>query len=147
MLNKIVLLVMVVILAACATHYSSVNKREVSGYEIVVCNEKEILDAAYEAIERRFPDTSITQLAGNKTGYSFYAQPLIDRTTFDFVVNRVEGMSGDKKVIGYIYSIKSYGTQFFVDGRYIEPLIQEFENVLMKKNILLVRSFSIRYFE
>ena len=137
------LLVLLLSLTSCTTHYYSTQEEEL-GYEVIVGKEDEVLEAVYEAIEKRFPDTSITILAG-KTGYSFYHQPLLDRTNFDFVLNKVEVVIDGNTIEGFVYSIDTHGTQFFADSRYVNPLVEEFKSTLMKRNIMLTKAASITF--
>jgi hypothetical protein len=133
-------------LISCATDYSSLRGGGADTYELIVADEQTILDAALEAIQNRFPDTAISNLAGREKGYTFYTQPLLDRTTFKFTLTKASGTTQDGKIVtGYSYSIRSYGTQFFVEDRYVEPLKAEFQRILVKKRITLTRTQSVTF--
>ena len=134
------------LLVGCATTYNSIGEADRSGYEIIVAKEKTVFDAAYEAISSNFPKTIITSLAGNEKGFSFFTQPMLDRTTFKFLINEVSGTSLDgKEINGFTYSIYSYGSQFFVNSRYVEPLKEKFKSILTNKNITLTKASSITF--
>ena len=134
------------LIVGCATTYNSIDDSDKSGYEIIVAEEKIILDAAYEAISNTFPKTIITSLAGKEKGFSFFTQPLLDRTTFKFLINEVSATLQDNKDIrGFTYSIYTYGTQWFVNPRYVEPLKDNFRSTLMQKNVTLKKASSITF--
>ncbi len=138
---------LLVMLTGCATQYDSLKiGGEAATYELIVAEEQDILDAAYEAIKNRFPDTIISGLAGNEKGFTFYTQPLLDRTTYKFLIERTEGITSDGKSIpGYHYSVYAQGTQFFVKSRYVDPLISELKRMLKKKGVtrILVQAIKI----
>ena len=66
-------------------------------------------------------------MAGKEKGFTFYTQPLLDRTTYKFLIDKANAITQDgKTVTGYYYSVYAQGTQWFVESRYIQPLISEF---------------------
>jgi hypothetical protein len=145
---KIALSVLIVILSGCATTYSSLkgNSTGSTGYELIIAAENDVLDAAYDAIQNRFPGTIISTLAGKERGFTFYTQPALDRTTYKFLVEKATATIEDgKTVTGYYYSIYAQGTQFFVESRYVEPLIQEFKRMLKKKGVTLMLVQAVKF--
>lgn len=139
-------IILLLVLPACSVKYSSFDNPTDGSYELIVAEEKAVLNAAYEAIQRQFPKTIITSLAGNEKGFSFYTQPLLDRTTFKFAIEEAQGSTGDSKIIaGYFYSIFAQGSQFFVGSRYIEPLKDDFRDTLKKKGAMLILVKSVRF--
>ena len=135
-----------VLMCGCATTYNSISDADQSGYEIIVAEKKTVLDAAYEAISYKFPNTIITSLAGTEIGYSFFTQPLLDRTTFKFCFTEAVGVFPDgREIVGFTYSIYSYGTQFGVNSRYVEPLKEKFETILTQKKVTLTIVPSISF--
>ena len=145
-LHRTILLTLLVSLSGCATNYSSLKSGNGDAYELIIADEQTILDVAYEAIESRFPDTAILNLAGKQKGYTFYTQPFLDRTTFKFTISKATGITTEgKPVVGYSYSIHSYGTQFAVERRYVEPFKSEFERRLGKRGVTFARVSSISF--
>lgn len=145
---KIALLVLIVILSGCATTYSSLKGDSTgsTGYELIIADENDVLDAAYDAIQNRFPGTIISTLAGKEKGFTFYTQPALDRTTYKFLIEKATAtIENGKTVTGYYYSIYAQGTQFFVGSRYVEPLIQEFKRMLKKKGVTLMLVQAIKF--
>ena len=140
------LIFLLLVLPACAVKYSSFDNPTGGTYELIVAEEKIILDAAYESIQRQFPQTIITNLSQNEKGFAFYTQPLLDRTTFKFSIEKAQGSTDDNKIFdGYFYSIYAQGTQFFVESRYISPLKDEFKDTLKKKGATLVLVQSVKF--
>jgi hypothetical protein len=133
-------------LAGCSTGYSSLRGSSGDAYELIVADEQTILDAAAQAIQNRFPETAISSLAGREKGYTFYTQPFLDRTTYKFMIVKANGITASgQPVAGYYYSIHSYGTQFFVEQRYVEPLKSEFERILGQRGVALMRTPSVSF--
>jgi uncharacterized protein YceK len=148
-MKKIILVLLVMlILLGCSTVYTSLrNEREgeQGAYELLVADEQVILDAAYDAIWNTFPNTAISSLTGKERGFTFYTQPLLDRTVFKLVIERVSGLTEEgKNVVGYYYSIYSHGTQFWVESRYVGPLRAEFKKTLTGRGVTFVRAHSIK---
>lgn len=148
-LGMITLVVFVAILSGCATTttYSSLKGDNTgsTGYELIIADEHDVLDAAYDAIQNRFPGTIISALAGQEKGFTFYTQPALDRTTYKLLIEKATAPAQDgKTVTGYYYSIYSQGTQFFVESRYIEPLIQEFKRMLKKRGVTFISVQAIK---
>jgi len=144
---NITLSALIIILSGCATTYSSLKggNTGTTGYELIIADEHDVLDAAYDAIQNRFPGTIVSALAGKEKGFTFYTQPLLDRTTYKFLIEKATATVQDgKTVTGYYYSIYSQGTQFFVGSRYIEPLIEEFKRMLKKKGVTLMSVQAIK---
>jgi len=140
------LILVLFILPACAVKYNSFDNPTGGSYELIVAEEKAVLDAAYESIQRQFPQTIITNLSQNEKGYSFYTQPFLDRTTFKFSIEQAQGSMDDNKIIvGYFYSIYAQGTQFFVESRYIDPLKEDFKDTLRKRGATLVLVKSVKF--
>ncbi len=145
---NISLLVFIVILSGCSTTYSSLKSDNTgtTGYELIIADEHDVLDAAYDAIQNRFPGTIISALAGGEKGFTFYTQPFLDRTTYKFLIEKATTTAQDgKTVTGYYYSIYAQGNQFFVESRYVEPLIEEFKRMLKKKGVTLVSVQVIKF--
>ena len=129
-----------------ATNYSCLRGRDGETKELIIGDEQTILDAASEAIQNRFPDADISNLAGGDKGFTFYIEPFPDRTTFKFTLTKASGITQDGKVVtGYSYSIRSYGPQFFAEQRTVEPLKAEFERNLSKRRIALTSTRSITF--
>src|SRR5262245_52410031 len=85
MVRVIATLFAVLSLCGCATTYTSLKDAGASSgrsYELIITDEQTILETAWEAIQNQFPETAISPLAGREKGYTFYTQPLLDRTTF-----------------------------------------------------------------
>ena len=138
--NNLIWIVFIIVLNGCATTYSSLKSDDrTGGYELIIAEEQDVLDAAYEAIQNRFPDTIISGLvAGKEKGFTFYTQPLLDRTTFKFSIDKANAITQDgKTVTGYYYSVYAQGTQWFM-SRHIQPLISEFKRMLKKKGVTLI---------
>ena len=132
--------------SGCSTSYSSLRADGGNSYELIIADEQTVLDAALEAIQNKFPGAAVSNLAGKERGYTFSTQPLLDRTTYQFTLSRASGLGLDgKPVKGYFYSVTSQGTQFFAGQRYVEPLKSEFERLLAKKGVTLLRTASMTY--
>jgi hypothetical protein len=138
--SHLICLTFLIFLNGCATTYSSLKSEDGrGGYELIIAEEQDVLNAAYEAIQSRFPDTIISGLAGKEKGFTFYTQPLLDRTTYKFLIEKAETITQDGKTItGYYYSVYAQGTQWFVESRYIQPLISEFKRILKGKGVTLI---------
>lgn len=140
------LIFLLLILPACAVKYSSFDHPSHGRYELIVAEEKTVMDAAYESIQRQFPQTIITNLSQNEKGFSFYTQPFLDRTTFKFSIEKAQGSTDDNKIFeGYFYSIYAQGTQFFVESRYISPLKNDFKDTLKRNGATLVLVNSVKF--
>jgi len=123
-------------LAGCATSFNSIRNEETGRMELIAGSESELLSAAYEAITRKFPAANVNQITGYETGFSWFHQPLLDRTNLKFLLKEQIGLTNDGlEVSGYSYSIVTYGTQGFVEARYVQPLATEFNNVLAERGI------------
>ena len=99
-------------LAGCATSFNSIRNEETGRMELIAGSESELLSAAYEAITRKFPAANVNQITGYETGFSWFHQPLLDRTNLKFLLKEQIGLTNDGlEVSGYSYSIVTYGTQ------------------------------------
>ncbi len=151
-LPALALIILSMVLPGCATKtmYSSLKgvSSDSIAYELIIADERDVLDAAYDAIQNRFPETAISPLAGKEKGFTFYTQPALDRTTYKLVIEKAVATTQDgKTVTGYYYSIYSHGTQFLVESRYIEPLIQEFHRMLKRRHVTFTSFQSIKFEE
>lgn len=128
-----------IILSGCATSYNSLRPSDSASYELIIAPEKEIHSAAFEAISRVFPTANIVPLSGYQIGFAWHHQPFLDHTDFKFLLSSRSGISEDgSEIIGYSYSIVTEGSHFFVNERWVEPLVDEFKRVLVERGIGLV---------
>jgi len=93
--NIVHLLLIVATVSGCATTHSSLGKRTSKGIELIAASESEVLSAAFEAISRKFPAANINKLSGYQTGFSWFHQPILDRTTFKFNIAERKGVAND----------------------------------------------------
>ena len=121
LIKKLAFLLTVIFgLISCATSYNSLSDTQSGGMQIIEAAEPEILSAAYEAITSEFPSANINEINSYQSGFTWFHQPMLDRTTFRLVLNNVVGVtpSGDE-VDGFTVSITTSGSQGFVDSRYV----------------------------
>jgi S1-C subfamily serine protease len=139
---KVALLLVVIsstIISGCATTYNSLRSSDSGSDELIIAPEQEIHSAAFEAIARIFPTADIIPLTGYQIGFAWYHRPFIDSTDFKFLLNSRSGVSEDgTEIRGFSYSIVTHGSNFFVNERWVEPLIAEFKHVLIERGIGLV---------
>jgi len=135
-LKYMVYLFAALILAGCATSYSSLNKNKEGTLEVIASTQEEVLSAIFEGISREFPSASINQLSGYQSGFSWFHMPMLDRTNFKLTVAPTNGENiNGLKIEGYSYSIVTEGTQGLVEARYVKPLTAQIDTVLSERGI------------
>jgi len=103
---------------------------------VVSASESATLDAAFEAILRKFPTANIKQNSGENPGFSWFHKPYNALTSFRFALIKTMVKSDDDRDIeGFGYLITVRGNEVRVNARYIEPLLEEFDAVLKEKGI------------
>ena len=75
-------------MTGCSTNFSSLKTSGSNSYEIIVTQERTILDLAYKAITQQFPMGNISKMSGADLGYTWTHQPLIDQTSFKFLIEK-----------------------------------------------------------
>lgn len=139
LLKQGALTLIVMLLSACTTTYSSLKLDSSNGAEIIVTDEATMLTLSRQAIERTFPKTVIGNLALPEKGFTFYTQPLLDRTDYKFVIIKTRGITANQEQIeGYGFAINAQGTQGLVRSRYIDPLLEELRRTLAAASIRVV---------
>lgn len=134
------LVIGLIILSGCSTSFNSLKRTASGEVEIIVASKPDVLLAAYVAISREFPSSSIIELKNYQNGFTWSHQPFLDRTTFKFILSNMRGETSNKKEIaGFGYSVSTHGTQGFVEGRYVEPLNEQFNLVLKERGITKVK--------
>jgi S1-C subfamily serine protease len=126
-------------ISGCATAYDSLRSSDSGKYELIIAQEQEVSTAAFEAISRIFPTANIIPLTGYQMGFAWYHQPFLDHTDFKFLLASKSGISDEgTEISGFTYSIATQGSHFFVNERWVGPLIEEFKRVLIERGIALV---------
>ena len=137
---NVVLIAMYLLLnTGCTTTYHSVADTRDGTVELIIATEADLLDAVHVSIGRTFPTTVITSLGGSEKGFSFFTQPMLDRTTYKFILVKARATADHADVEGFTYAIYAYGTQGLVQSRYIDPLLEELNRVLVERQIRRLR--------
>jgi hypothetical protein len=58
------------VMTGCSTNFSSLKTAGSNGYEIIVTQERTILDLVYKAITQQFPMGNISKMSGADLGYT-----------------------------------------------------------------------------
>ena len=123
-------------MTGCSTNFSSLKTSGSNSYEIIVTQERTILDLAYKAITQQFPMGNISKMSGADLGYTWTHQPLIDQTSFKFLIEKHLGeIANGNKVEGFSYQILTLGTRMFEESLNVNPLIEKFESLLKQSQI------------
>ncbi|MBV5339537.1 MAG: SHOCT domain-containing protein [Deltaproteobacteria bacterium] len=123
-------------MVGCSTNFSSLKTASNNGYEIIVTQERTVMDLAYKAITQQFPMDSVSKMSGTDLGYTWVHQPLIDQTSFKFLIEKHLGeIVNGSKVEGFSYHILTSGTRMFEESLNVNPLIEKFESLLKQGQI------------
>jgi hypothetical protein len=144
-LFSVVLGLSFIVLSACTTsspvkiESETRSGNETTSYELVVAREREVLAAAYEAIQKCFPYAGIWHLSGNEKGFKFSTQPFIDNPTYKFVTNKVYGRTSEgNDIVGYRFFIHGNGQLLPAEAEDVRLLTQEFKRTLAEKEIPVI---------
>lgn len=104
-------LAVIVLLAACSTHYSTLEDPSSKQAVLYTMSENEALELAHSTIVASFPGRVITTLDGPTKGYSTYTRVLLDTYSQQILVIPAIGKaaSGDP-VEGYYFEISGSGS-------------------------------------
>lgn len=111
------------VLAGCTTNYTSLRTSgsDDASAELVLGEESEVISSIEEGIHKTFPAANVSR--GTDQSFSWYHQPLLDRTNYRLTVRTATGDAGDgKPVSGYYFVVDTSGTQGLVEVRYLNPL-------------------------
>ncbi len=112
---------------------------ETNRYELVVAKEQDVLTAVSEAIQRCFPDVDVLGLSGKEKGFTFSAQPFLDRPMYKFLIKKAYGMTPEgNDIVGYRYFIYSDSQLLTAEAKDAQRLVKEFKDALAKKGITIV---------
>jgi len=132
-------------LFGCATSYTSLNGQATgSGHsEIVVGDSANVMGAIEQSIHQQFPASDVRRSSDNS--FSWYHQPLLDRTTFRLAVRGAKGVDEQGKAVsGYFYTINTSGTQGLVEARYVTPLNEAIREAMKARRLSWVSVSSLR---
>lgn len=135
-----------IFLSSCSTNYNSLNRGGNESISLIVGSEKAVLGAIYDAISKQFPSSNVQSLPSPNKGLAWYVRPMLDQTDFKLTLSKRAGLSpNDSQVVGWSYSINTYGTQGLVASRYVNPLIAEIDASLKERKIQLVKATNVTY--
>jgi hypothetical protein len=117
MTKSTLLVLLLMLLAGCSTHYSTLQTEGSSTQIVYTIPEEEAFHIAYSSIATTLPGRKIEVIDGPVRGYSTYFRFLLDTYTQQVLVHRVEGTDAiGKGVRGYYFEVSGSGSSF-VQGR------------------------------
>jgi hypothetical protein len=145
MIRFVLIAISLIFATGCTRHFTPPNiVGDTNEYEIIVCEEKLLLDIAYAVIKKQLPYTTISVLGGNEIGYSFYTLAFVDRTDYQLILQKIEGESNNYKIVGYTYTINSHGSQWAIGTAYVDPIMDNIQQALKDKKVKIVPVKSIK---
>lgn len=132
-------------LSACATQYSSLatsSNGDSQISEIVIGEEATVITSILEGIREVFPAASIQKISD--FSYSWFHQPLLDRTNYRLAIKSAKGVSSNGTAqTGFFFAVNTSGTQGLVEARYLNPLKAAIYKIYEKNGLKLVQVTSV----
>ena len=139
-LPRIFVVAISLVVAACTTNYSTLRATgsDDPTAELVIGDESEVVASIEEGIHKTFPAANVAK--GADQSFSWYHQPLLDRTTYRLTLRSATGDSGDgKPVTGFYFVVDTSGTQGLVEVRYLNSLKEAIYQEYGRNGLALVR--------
>lgn len=125
-------------LLSCATSNRLSAIYQPEKFELIIASESDVLDAAYEALLELYPYTLFLPLLTQQPGFYWRTDAFDFKANNQFEIRFEEslGMTKDGSIIlGYRYSILSYGNEYINDLTNLHDLDIVFRDELFKRHI------------
>jgi secreted protein with Ig-like and vWFA domain len=117
MVRSTVLLTLLVLLAGCSTHFSTLQPEGSKEQIIYALPEEQAFQIAHGSLAVTLPGRKIEVIDGPVRGYSTYFRFVLDTYTQQVLVHAAQGTDAlGKKVRGYYFEVSGSGSSF-VQGR------------------------------